>query len=692
MEYDNRGKIREGLATAWEWDADSLTWTFHLRDENWVDCNGEVLGPVTAQDFVDALAYVLNPDYASSTASLVTPYVAGADDYYNYRVYRNNANNGTVAEDGTTYAIDANGTVTAAAADGTTTEYPAVDFSTVGVKAVDDHTLTYTLNFDFPGFLSLLSYTPYEPAYGPLLEEFADQFCTSAETACSCGAFYLAEYTPLENWVMKKNPENYDADSVYIDTVRYIYNQEELISGPEMVKRGEIDLICVKDFSRFSRDYIETGNYLECTFPFMGVRFISINDGYDSDDYKGTTGGLEVVMRSIIYAAYSKDLSVKTTSAKIQMMKQGKYVGGYAPYGYVLHPTIRNKLAVDPEAADVIRRIFREALEGSNTSQIARSLNDDGIPTPGQYFKSKHPDKKKFSNMSEKISWETVMVYNILKNLVYTGTLVSRKMKSCGVGSKKRVVNEPIIVEGTHEAIISKEDFELAQKVIRGGGRNPTRKQHDYPLKGLVRCGNCKRAMTRRKNKAGIRYFQCIHSVNNGNTDCPVGRSFPEMDIEKVVFHALTQFLALAQKEAIQNREVGDLRKSAIKECADKIRTLQKQNEQHKASKLRLYEKYAAGSITKEAYIQQKAATDVKIAENDGVIQRSHERMKELDSETACSDEKLDAVCEQYADCKALTYELTHAFISAVYIYDLDNIEIVWKFKDFLTTSEGEAK
>lgn len=470
------------------------------------------------------------------------------------------------------------------------------------------------------------------------------------------------------------------------------FHRPQFTQMMEKVKRGEIDLICVKDFSRFSRDYIETGNYLECTFPFMGVRFISINDGYDSDDYKGTTGGLEVVMRSIIYAAYSKDLSVKTTSAKIQMMKQGKYVGGYAPYGYVLHPTIRNKLAVDPEAADVIRRIFREALEGSNTSQIARSLNDDGIPTPGQYFKSKHPDKKKFSNMSEKISWETVMVYNILKNLVYTGTLVSRKMKSCGVGSKKRVVNEPIIVEETHEAIVSKEDFELAQKVIRGGERNPTRKQHDYPLKGLVRCGNCKRAMTRRKNKAGIRYFQCTHSVNNGNTDCPVGRSFPEMDIEKVIFNAITQFLTLAQKEAIQNREVGDLRKSAIKECAEKIRFLQKQNEQHKASKLRLYEKYAAGSITKEAYIQQKAATDAKIAENDEAIQRSHERMKELDSETACSDEKLDAVCKQYADCKALTYELTHAFISAVYIYDLDNIEIVWKFKDFLTTSEGEAK
>lgn len=241
VEYDSRGKIREGLATSWEWDADTLTWTFHLRDENWVDYTGAVLGPVTAQDFVDALAYLLDPDYASGTASLVTPYVAGAEDYYNYCVWRNNANNGTVAEDGTRYAIDAAGTVTLTAADGSTTTCPAVDFSSVGVCAVDEHTLTYTLNYDFPGFLSLLNYAPFEPAYGPMLAELGDQFCTSAETACNCGAFYLAEYTPLESWVMKKNPENYDKDSVYIDTIRYIYNQEALISGPEMVRRGEID-------------------------------------------------------------------------------------------------------------------------------------------------------------------------------------------------------------------------------------------------------------------------------------------------------------------------------------------------------------------------------------------------------------------------------------------------------------------
>ena len=240
VEYDNKGVMKEGLATSWDWDVDTLTWTFHLRDENWVDCNGEVVAPVTAQDFVDALKYVLTPDYASSNVDLVTSYIAGADDYYNYYVYLANANGGIVDDDGTTYTVDASGVVTVAGPDGTTT-YAPVDFEDVGVHAVDEHTLTYTLTYDFPGFLSLLCYLPYEPAYGPLLEETGDQFATSAETTYSCGAYYLAEYESLETWIMKKNPENYDADNVFIETVSRIYNAEASVNGPEMIKRGEID-------------------------------------------------------------------------------------------------------------------------------------------------------------------------------------------------------------------------------------------------------------------------------------------------------------------------------------------------------------------------------------------------------------------------------------------------------------------
>ena len=490
---------------------------------------------------------------------------------------------------------------------------------------------------------------------------------------------------------LSKYPRLEFADDGYTGTN---FHRPQFAAMMEKVRHGEINLICVKDFSRFSRDYIETGNYLECTFPFMGVRFISINDGYDSDDYKGTTGGLEVVMRSIIYAAYSKDLSVKTTTAKIQMMKQGKYVGGYAPYGYVLHPEIRNKLKLDPEAAEVVRRVFDEALEGRNTAQIALGLNDDNIPTPGQYFKGKHPDKKKFSYMSDKISWTASMVYKIIINFVYTGATVGRRQKSSGVGSRKRIRLEQedwIVVEGMHEAIVSKEEFELAQAVIRGGVKKPKRNPHYYPLKGLVCCGNCKRALTRRKNRNVSGYFyQCTHSTNDRDTECPVGERYSEAWLENAAYNAIGQMLSLAEKKAVKNHEISKRRKSAISECADTIRNLQKQSEQLKAVKLRLYEKYTSGSIAKAEYLKRKAEADAKMAENEEAIRKGHERMQELDSEHPCSDERLDAVLGEYQKNEGLTYELAHALIDAIYVHGQDSVEIVWKFKDIFEDMEGK--
>ncbi|OUQ39347.1 ABC transporter substrate-binding protein [Faecalibacterium sp. An122] len=304
LEFDNKGALKEGLATSWEFDEATLTWTFHLRDENWVDMNGEVVAPVTAQDFVDALRYLLTPDYAASNVGLVTSYIAGADEYYNYQVNLTNANNGYVGDDGTTYTVDTAGVVTVAAPGAEAQTFQPVDFDAVGVKAVDEHTLTYTLTYNFPGFLSLLVYLPYEPAYGPLLEEMGDQFATSAETTYSCGAFYLAEYIPLESWVMKKNPENYDADNVFIETVSRIYNAEADVNGPEMVKRGEIDEATIgadildswladestKDLVSMDRPntnytYFYLFNFMPFYHEFSGQTVEGLDDAYEPENW-----------------------------------------------------------------------------------------------------------------------------------------------------------------------------------------------------------------------------------------------------------------------------------------------------------------------------------------------------------------------------------------------------------------------
>ena len=232
---------------------------------------------------------------------------------------------------------------------------------------------------------------------------------------------------------------------------------------------------------------------------------------------------------------------------------------------------------------------------------------------------------------------------------------------------------------------------DVSKAVIRGGVKKPKRNPHYYPLKGLVCCGNCKRALTRRKNRNVSGYFyQCTHSTNDRDTECPVGERYSEEWLENAAYNAIGQMLALAEKKAVKNHEISKRRKSAISECADTIRDLQKQSEQLKAVKLRLYEKYTSGSITKAEYLKRKAEADATMAENEEAIRKGHERMQELDSEHPCSDERLDAVLGVYQKNERLTYELAHALIDAIYVHGQDSIEIVWKFKDIFEDMEGK--
>ena len=217
VEYDSDGQIKEGLATSWEYDEASTTWTFHLReDAKWVDYTGKEVANVTAQDFVDALKYQLTPEYECANTQNFFGIIKNAEAYYKGQVY-----NGGADEDGVTWL--------------------AIDFSEVGVKAVDDTTLQYTLEGDVPYFLSSLVYVIYMPAYGPQLEELGKDFGTSNDKMYYCGAYYLSDYEPQVKHVYTKNPSNYDAANVYIESIEETYNAEAGTLAPEMVKRDQID-------------------------------------------------------------------------------------------------------------------------------------------------------------------------------------------------------------------------------------------------------------------------------------------------------------------------------------------------------------------------------------------------------------------------------------------------------------------
>ncbi|MDR1772271.1 MAG: peptide ABC transporter substrate-binding protein [Hungatella sp.] len=216
IEYDNKGQIKPGLATEWSYDDATLTWTFKLREAKWVDNTGAEVADVTAQDFVDAMKYELTPEYESANVQNLFGVIANAEKYYNGLVY-----NGGADKDGKVWE--------------------SMDYSEVGVKAVDEHTLTYTLEKEVPYFLSSLAYVVYMPAYGPQLEELGKDFGTAVDKMYYNGAIYLEEFSPQEKHVFKKNAANYDADIVYINEIQEIYNAEYNTIGPEMIKRGEID-------------------------------------------------------------------------------------------------------------------------------------------------------------------------------------------------------------------------------------------------------------------------------------------------------------------------------------------------------------------------------------------------------------------------------------------------------------------
>lgn len=442
-----------------------------------------------------------------------------------------------------------------------------------------------------------------------------------------------------------------------------------------MVKEGKISCIIVKDISRFGRNYLEVGDYLEQVFPFMGVHFISVNDYYDSNDYTGTTGGIEIAFKSMLYDLYSKDLSVKMKSALDIRRKHGDCTSPVPSFGYLHAKDNKRKLVIDPVASKYVLKIFQLASVGNTTGMIARLLNEECIPTPGRY-KNMSFSKRKYAISDSNGYWNAKMVRGVLGNKVYLGMTVNKKHEVVKVGAKQyRTVpeEEQICVPGTHEAIVTQELFQDANKVIQKKIQTTTtkkrkRKHSDSVLQGKLFCGECGRRLIR-CNCTTIPYFRCERADYDKSCNCPKLR-LGEPEIEAVIKKCI-----IKETKKISDGSNEFKEEKLFDHMEHQIDNLIKEADSLKLHKQYLYEKLKTGYLDQEQYLSKMKILRIKEMKNKEDAEKSRKQKIVLHEKTE--------VLKGAKDFQYLTREIVEALVNKVVVYDENRIEIFWNF-DFL--------
>lgn len=269
----------------------------------------------------------------------------------------------------------------------------------------------------------------------------------------------------------------------------------------EDIKEGRINCVIVKDLSRFGRNYIETGRYIEQVFPFMGVRFIAINDGYDSACEQSQADRMILPFKNLMNDAYSRDISIKVRSQLNIRCRQGDYIGVFPVYGYLRSKEDKHKLEIDAAAAGTIRQIFKWKIEGMSNERIAQTLNTMGILSPLAYKRMLGWAYSTSFQLKPVVLWSATAVGRILKNEIYTGTMVQGKESRPNYKIKKKFLkpkSEWIVVPGTHDPIVSKEEFELVKRLMEADTRTSPGHDRLYGFSGILKCEACRRSMVRK--------------------------------------------------------------------------------------------------------------------------------------------------------------------------------------------------
>ncbi|MBP1736423.1 MAG: hypothetical protein H6Q60_304 [Oscillospiraceae bacterium] len=446
----------------------------------------------------------------------------------------------------------------------------------------------------------------------------------------------------------------------------------------ELAKRHEISCIMVKDFSRFGRDYITVGDYVDQIFPFLGIRFISVNDGYDSNDCQGTTSGLDMSFRNIVYAYYSQDLSDKVRSGKRTKAKTGSFLSPFAPIGYRKDEKNRNHLLVEEAGAAIVGRIFELAASGMSVINITRLLNAEQVATPSQLQNKNGCYHKWWTGISEEKMWDKSKVLSILRDERYLGKNIYGKRVRPEAGhtqTKPVKQSEWIVVKGTHEPIVSEDLFRAAENKLRWYEQKDTTASKGHVFSGKIRCGNCGYAL-RRITKPLPKLF-CGTKARKPDCGC-FAEYVKESEIANAVFQILCQYVrvllddGMFECQAKANDRIASLQKQ--------ISAYQRGNDYFQEQKAELYDEKAAGRITKVQYQKKYHTLE---AEQEGIKLQLEKRTAELsDLERRQADETpMEQSLRNCFTSEILTREMVMEFVDCVYVLHQNAIHVRWRFQ-----------
>lgn len=439
------------------------------------------------------------------------------------------------------------------------------------------------------------------------------------------------------------------------------------------VRRGEIDCIIVKDLSRFGRDSLEVGEYLERVFPLLQVRFIAINDGFDSRKKQyGTAGDLDIGVRNLINELYSRNVSVNVRTAKRQYAARGECIAAYPFYGYVKGTENRRQLEIDPPAADTVRTIFRLWLEGCSTADIAETLNAQQVPSPSTRKRQLGAKRANWSKLREEVPWTVAAIRVILQNERYTGKLISIRTMRKEIGKLDQTTipkEDWIVVPDAFEAIISEDDFHRAQTLFRTVSRPPAvpvKKSNSHPLfSRKVFCGVCGLGLSRQK--VSRPYYRCNAPKGPLAERCKAIR-ISEEDLKAYVLEEIRNHAAAAcvEKPADISADAGAIQ--------DRITALEQKIEKHWSAKKDAFVKRNGGLIS-------QAEFDRIFAERGRKIQQLRAELESL-SNTAAKTQPASAQCPNKladaAGAKELTREMMDGLIRSIHVFEDGRIETVW--------------